>query len=128
MSAREGSREAFTGETTGQVLSCETGPGCVKNSDVELARGHFVSITLNRKRTALAVADDKSLAKDERKRLQVEHAPHNVFCFATNNRHRSIASAGPFGANIGLMHRSNRPSYSITLPAQRRSNRCILQL
>jgi hypothetical protein len=29
---------------------------------------------------------------------------------------------------IGLMHRSNRPSYSITLPAQRRSNLCILQL
>src|SRR5215471_16513835 len=25
-SAREGSREAFTGETMGQVLSCETGP------------------------------------------------------------------------------------------------------
>src|SRR5665811_2575146 len=30
VSAREGSREAFTGETTGQVLSCETGliPRC----------------------------------------------------------------------------------------------------
>jgi hypothetical protein len=31
----------------------------------------------------------------------------NVFCFATNNRHRSIASAGPFGAITGLLHRSN---------------------
>src|ERR1700722_7911956 len=39
VSAREGSREAFTGETTGQVLSCETGliPGCRSPSVEEKA-------------------------------------------------------------------------------------------
>src|SRR5215471_9992193 len=38
-SAREGSREAFTGETTGQVLSCETGllPRCRSRSAEEKA-------------------------------------------------------------------------------------------
>ncbi|HTF70170.1 MAG TPA: hypothetical protein VK638_46585, partial [Edaphobacter sp.] len=38
-SAREGSREAFTGETTGQVLSCETGliPRCRSHSAEEKA-------------------------------------------------------------------------------------------
>src|SRR5947199_1675928 len=38
-SAREGSREAFTGETTGQVLSCETGliPRCRSPSVEEKA-------------------------------------------------------------------------------------------
>src|SRR5947199_8477854 len=38
-SAREGSREAFTGETTGQVLSCETGliPRCRSYSEKEKA-------------------------------------------------------------------------------------------
>jgi hypothetical protein len=38
-SAREGSREAFTGETTGQVLSCETGliPRCRSYSENEKA-------------------------------------------------------------------------------------------
>ena len=39
VSAREGSREAFTGETTGQVLSCETGliPRCRSHTAVEKA-------------------------------------------------------------------------------------------
>src|SRR6202011_4306816 len=39
VSAREGSREAFTGESTGQVLSCETGliPGCRSPSVEEKA-------------------------------------------------------------------------------------------
>lgn len=39
VSAREGSREAFTGETTGQVLSCETGliPRCRSRSAEEKA-------------------------------------------------------------------------------------------
>jgi hypothetical protein len=51
-----------------------------------------------------------------------------VFRFALELGHCSMPSACLKGANIGLMHRSNRPSYSITLPAQRRSNLCILQL
>src|ERR1700687_5069556 len=45
-SAREGSREAFTGETTGQVLSCETGliPRCRSRSVEEKATSsHGVS-------------------------------------------------------------------------------------
>src|ERR1700731_3179870 len=38
-SAREGSREAFTGETAGQVLSCDTGltPRCRSRSEEEKA-------------------------------------------------------------------------------------------
>src|ERR1700720_4988481 len=42
-SAREGSREAFTGETAGQVLSCETGliPRCRSHSAEEKATSSY---------------------------------------------------------------------------------------
>ena len=41
-------------------------PGCGENSDVELARRKFVSITLNKKRTALAVTVER---RKERKQF-----------------------------------------------------------
>src|ERR1700704_3685262 len=50
MSARRG--KADINPTGGQVCF---GPRLCDNSDVELARRNFVSITLNRKRTTLAV-------------------------------------------------------------------------
>src|SRR5260370_33837058 len=44
----------------------EMGPGCVKTHDAELARRKFVSITLNKKRTALAVTVER---RKERKQF-----------------------------------------------------------
>ena len=41
------------------------GPACVKTPDVELARITFVSITLNRKRTALAVAVERGKGRKQ---------------------------------------------------------------
>src|ERR1700732_216744 len=56
-SAREGSREAFTGETTGQVLSCETGliPRCRSRSVEEKATSsHGVSAFVGRPSPSLS--------------------------------------------------------------------------
>src|SRR6516164_674852 len=51
MASREGRREAFTGETTGQVLSCETGllPRCRSRSAEEKATSaHDVTACMGR--------------------------------------------------------------------------------
>src|SRR6516225_9862936 len=51
MASREGRREAFTGETTGQVLSCETGllPRCRSRSAEEKATSaHDVAACMGR--------------------------------------------------------------------------------
>jgi hypothetical protein len=96
-----------------------------ENSDIELSRRTFVSITLNKKRTTLAGTVER---RKERKQFCILRActfSHSlgqkakyslradVFRFAPDSRLKSDLAGGPFGAKLG-----SRCSHSITSSAR----------
>src|SRR5258708_14697319 len=92
----------------GRLAKVRFAPSLCENSDVELARRNFVSITLNRKRTALAVAVERGKGRKQFCAFSPRACFHTAWVKTGKAQCEHMFSALPLRADIAEQSRHVR--------------------